>query len=119
MLLFQVDGGALDSRRGVVYQDVEPAELALDLSEQRLDSGRVSQVRLDPEAANAKGLDLPLSLGRRLVTAIVVEGDVGAPAAKLEGDSPAYAARAAGNERYFALELITRPAKGALRVRTE
>ena len=82
---------------GVVHQDVEPAELALDRREHRPDLGAVGDVGLD----RATACRVAHLLHRRLggLEPDVVDDDARALLREGEADGPADARPAAGHER--------------------
>ena len=61
---------------------------------------------LDTKAANTQVLDLPLSLSRGLVTAEIVECNVGAAPRELQSDGLAYATRAPSDQGNLVLKVV-------------
>src|SRR5690606_17808274 len=86
---------------GAVDQDVDPAELAAGIVEQRLDLRRVGEIGAvvaDPPAVAGE------LVGRGLPVAEAVENDVGAAAGEDFGNAEADVAGRAGDQGSLAIE---------------
>jgi len=79
MLRFQFRSRALDARSRIIHQNIQLAELLLDLLKQLANLLVVTQMSAVSEASDSQRDNLVVSLGSGLVIAKVVECDVDAP----------------------------------------